>query len=57
MRVTPDEIHVKDSEWSHVLYAGPGHVRDKDSSLAHAAGTAHGSTLNNTTPIFIYNEG
>ena len=44
MRVTPDEIHVKDSEWSHVLYSGPGHARDKDSSLAHAAGTADGST-------------
>ncbi|KAL6719251.1 hypothetical protein ACLMJK_003488 [Lecanora helva] len=43
VRVTPDEIHVKDSEWSHVLYAGPGHVRDKDPSLAHAAGTADGT--------------
>lgn len=45
VRVTPDEIHVKDPEWATVLYAGPGHVRDKDPSLAHAAGTADGSKL------------
>lgn len=42
VRVTPDEVHIRDPEWSHVLYAGAGHIRDKDSSLAHAAGTADG---------------
>ena len=26
VRVTPDEVHIRDCEWSHVLYAGPGHV-------------------------------
>ncbi|MCJ1318995.1 hypothetical protein MMC15_004327 [Xylographa vitiligo] len=43
VRVTPDEVHIRDSQWSHVLYAGPGHKRDKDPSLAHAAGTADGT--------------
>ncbi|CAD6568589.1 MAG: hypothetical protein ASARMPRED_001868 [Alectoria sarmentosa] len=43
VRVTPDEVHVKDPEWSHVLYAGQGHIRDKDPSLAHAAGSADGT--------------
>lgn len=43
VRVCPDEIHVKDSEWSHILYAGPGHRRDKDPKLAHTAGTADGT--------------
>ena len=27
VRVTPGEIHVKDSKWMDVLFAGPGHVR------------------------------
>ncbi|RAK99752.1 cytochrome P450 [Aspergillus ibericus CBS 121593] len=43
VRVTPDEVHIKDPEWATVLYAGPGHIRDKDPSLAHAAGTADGT--------------
>ncbi|OOG00947.1 hypothetical protein ASPCADRAFT_125952 [Aspergillus carbonarius ITEM 5010] len=43
VRVTPDEVHIRDPEWAPVLYAGPGHVRDKDASLAHSAGTADGT--------------
>ncbi|KAK5119639.1 hypothetical protein LTR85_007468 [Meristemomyces frigidus] len=29
VRISPEEIHVKDSEWFDVLYTGPGHIRDK----------------------------
>lgn len=29
VRCNPEEIHVKDSEFFHVLFTGPGHVRDK----------------------------
>ena len=29
VRCNPDEIHVRDSEWYDVLYAGPGKVRNK----------------------------
>lgn len=29
VRCSPEEIHVKDSEWFDVLYTGPGHVRNK----------------------------
>ena len=29
VRCSPEEIHAKDSEWFDVLYAGPGHVRNK----------------------------
>ena len=43
VRGDTDEIHVKDSEWSHVLCAGSGHIRDKDLNLARIVGTAGGS--------------
>lgn len=29
VRCSPDEIHIRDSEWFETLYAGPGHIRDK----------------------------
>lgn len=29
MRVSPEEIHVKDSQWFDVLFTGPGKVRDR----------------------------
>lgn len=39
IRCSPDELHVKDSEWFDVLFAGPGHVREK----WHRANRANGS--------------
>lgn len=29
VRCSPEEIHIRDSEWYETLYAGPGHIRDK----------------------------
>jgi cytochrome P450 len=29
IRSNPEQIHIKNSEWFDVLYAGPGHVRNK----------------------------
>lgn len=29
VRVSPEEIHIKDSQWMDTLLSGPGHVRDK----------------------------
>ena len=26
VRVTPDEVHIRDPTWAHVLYSGPGQV-------------------------------
>ncbi|KAL3487487.1 cytochrome P450 [Aspergillus germanicus] len=43
VRITPNEVHIRDPEWAPVLYAGLGHIRDKDPSLAHSAGTADGT--------------
>lgn len=42
VRVTPDEVHVRDGEWSSVLYAGPGKTRIKDPRLSEVAGTGNG---------------
>lgn len=42
VRINPEEIHVKDSEWFDVLFAGPGHVRNK-SERANRANGATGS--------------
>ncbi|KAK6441795.1 hypothetical protein LTR95_001961 [Oleoguttula sp. CCFEE 5521] len=39
VRVSPDEIHVRDSEWFHTLYTGPGHVRDKFARSIRANGS------------------
>ncbi|KAK6430774.1 hypothetical protein LTR95_013067 [Oleoguttula sp. CCFEE 5521] len=39
IRVSPDEIHVRDSEWFHTLYTGPGHVRDKWARSIRANGS------------------
>ena len=33
VRVTPDEIHIKDSTWSEVLYTGYGSVRFLDQTV------------------------
>ena len=39
IRVSPEEIHVRDSEWFDVLYTGPGHVRDKWARANRANGS------------------
>ncbi|OQO06915.1 hypothetical protein B0A48_07481 [Cryoendolithus antarcticus] len=39
IRVSPDEIHVRDSEWFHTLYTGPGHVRNKWARSIRANGS------------------
>jgi len=47
VRVSPEEIHVRDSEWFDVLYTGPGHVRDKweRSNRANGSGGSVASSV------------
>lgn len=39
IRCSPEEIHVRDSQWFDTLYTGPGHVRSKWSKSIRANGS------------------
>jgi cytochrome P450 len=39
VRITPDEVHVRDSGWLDVLYTGPGPVRNKGPRAVNASRT------------------
>ncbi|KAL9090101.1 MAG: hypothetical protein Q9159_002166 [Coniocarpon cinnabarinum] len=43
VRITPNEVHVDDSEWLKTLFGGPGTIRDKDATLAHIVGNNLGT--------------
>ncbi|CAG8949922.1 hypothetical protein HYFRA_00004252 [Hymenoscyphus fraxineus] len=43
VRINPNEVHIKDSEWADVLYVGPAQgIRDKYPPSAHMTGTPLG---------------
>lgn len=43
VRINPDEIHVKDSEWAEVLFISTAQgIRDKYPPSAHMTGTPLG---------------
>ncbi|KAI0871064.1 putative flavonoid 3-hydroxylase [Hypoxylon argillaceum] len=43
VRISPEEVHIRDSKFVEVLFAGPGQgKRDKHVAGAHAAGTPQG---------------
>ncbi|KAK3669356.1 hypothetical protein LTR78_010779 [Recurvomyces mirabilis] len=60
IRINPEEVHISDPEWFDVLYAGPGHIRDRSvrtnrgngsvgsvaSSLEHDVHRARRSSIN-----------
>jgi hypothetical protein len=44
VRINPDELHIKDSEWTEILYVGAGQgIRNKYPPSAHSTGTPLGS--------------
>ncbi|CAD6568443.1 MAG: hypothetical protein ASARMPRED_001717 [Alectoria sarmentosa] len=43
VRINPEELHVRDSEWVGILYTGPANgIRDKYPPAAHMTGTPYG---------------